>query len=398
MENENKQYFHKPLFIVLVLIAIISCLAIASATPLITQYNPESYAPKQLQWYIIGFVAMGITYKFGTERIYSCIWIIYWFLIILLIPLAIVQHFPALANPIIQPTNGATSWYVLPGLGSFQPSEFMKMVIIIVLSKIVEDHNAQYSLHTFETDCKLLLKVAAVVLPPCILIYLQNDAGVTMIILVSVIFLLFSSGLQMRWFIVGVSVIVAAVIAIAYIFLYHQDLFKTIFSGHKAGRFYGWLDPEGTYGDEGYQLFNALLSYGTASLFGHGFQSVIMNFPEAQTDFIFAVICQGGGLISGLIVLILIITLDVMILKTGLESDEKGRCVATGLFGVLFIQQVWNISMITGLLPITGITLPFISYGGSSLLSYMLMMGIIFDMEKQNRIVRGKLHSYEYNQ
>ena len=87
--------------------------------------------------------------------------------------------------------------------------------------------------------------------------------------------------------------------------------------------------------------------------------------------------------------------LDLIILKIGLNSNEKGRCFATGLFGVLFIQQIWNMSMVTGLLPITGITLPLFSYGGSSLLSYMLMMGVVLDMEKQNRILKSKLHSYE---
>ena len=210
-----------------------------------------------------------------------------------------------------------------------------------------------------------------------------------------ILFLLFSSGLQMRWFLFGAGLIVALVLFVAYIFLYNQDLFKTIFSGHKASRFYGWLDPEGTYSYEGYQLFNALLSLGTASLFGHGYRSVVMNFPEAQTDFIFAVITQSFGFVGGIIALILILSLDLIILKIGLNSNEKGRCFATGLFGVLFIQQIWNMSMVTGLLPITGITLPLFSYGGSSLLSYMLMMGVVLDMEKQNRILKSKLHSYE---
>lgn len=397
MDVEKKQLFHKPLLIIMVVIAIISCIAIASATPLITAAGPDTFWSRQLQWYIIGFVAMYVVYKFGNERIYSCIWIIYGILMFLLL-LLVLKHrfnFPVPFALDKSLTNGATSWFALPGLGSLQPSEFMKIALIIVLSKIVQTHNDTYTLHTFETDCKLLGKIAAVSLPPCLLVYLQNDAGVTMIIAVSVLFLLFASGLQMRWFIVGASILVIGILILVYIFLMNQELFKTIFSGHKASRFYGWLDPEGTYGNEGYQLFNALLSYGTASIFGHGFQSVVMNFPEAQTDFIFAVICQGGGLIAGLTVLVSIGFLDVTILKVGMQADEKGRCLTTGLFGLLFIQQVWNIFMITGLLPITGITLPFISYGGSSLLSYMLIIGMIFDIEKQNRIKQSKIHHYD---
>ncbi len=393
MDEQNRSFIHKPLVYTLIAISIFSCIAISSATPLTV--GNVNYAPKQAMWYIIGFIGMFATYKFGVDRIYTSAKVIYWALMVLLVPLAIIQHFPALANPLIRPVNGATSWYQIPGLGSFQPSEFMKMMILILLSKTVQEHNEHYSLHTFESDCQLLLKVASIVLPPCILIYLQNDSGVTMIIIVSVLFLLFSSGLQMRWFLFGAGLIIALVLFVAYIFLYNQDLFKTIFSGHKASRFYGWLDPEGTYSYEGYQLFNALLSLGTASLFGHGYRSVVMNFPEAQTDFIFAVITQSFGFVGGIIALILILSLDLIILKIGLNSNEKGRCFATGLFGVLFIQQIWNMSMVTGLLPITGITLPLFSYGGSSLLSYMLMMGVVLDMEKQNRILKSKLHSYE---
>ena len=261
MDVEKKQYFHRPLLVIMIIVALISCIAIASAKPLITYPNPGGYWSKQLQWYIIGFVAMYAVYKFGSDRIYSCIWIIYWILMFSLLLLALKHRF-GLPVPFAEEVNGATSWFIFPGIGGMQPSEFMKMAIIIALSKVVQEHNEQYTLHTFETDCKLLAKVAAVSLPPCLLIYLQNDAGVTMIIAVSVIFLLFASGLQMRWFIVGVSLLLIGILVIVYIFLYNQELFKSIFSGHKAGRFYGWLDPEGTYGQEGYQLFNALLSYG----------------------------------------------------------------------------------------------------------------------------------------
>ena len=120
-----------------------------------------------------------------------------------------------------------------------------------------------------------------------------------------------------------------------------------------------------------------------------------MPFPEAYTDFIFAVIAQGAGLIGAFVVLGLIIALDVTILNIGLHSTERHRSLATGLFGILFIQQFWNIGMVTGLVPITGITLPLLSYGGSSLLSYMIMFGLIFDIEKQNRIKRSKILTYQ---
>lgn len=395
IEQNRRQYIHRPLLTILISIAIVSCTAIASAVPLISAPNtdPNSFWKNQIKWYIIGFIVLFIVYKFGIERIYSCIWIAYWILMFLLL-LLVIDHFHILSIPYAKNINGATSWFSFPG-ASLQPSEFMKMVLIIVLSKIVEDHNLIYPLHTFETDCKLLLKIAGASLPPCLLIYLQNDTGVTFIIIVSIIFLLFSSGLQMRWFIFGASLVAILILFLSYVFLFNQNLFKQIFSGHKANRFYGWLDPEGTVKNHGFQLFYALLSYGTASITGHGFQSYIMPFPEAQTDFIFAVISQGAGLIGAITVLTLIVALDITILNIGLHSSERHRCLATGLFGILFIQQFWNIGMVTGLVPITGITLPLISYGGSSLVSYMIMFGIIFDIERINRIKRSKILTYQ---
>ena len=154
---------------------------------------------------------------------------------------------------------------------------------------------------------------------------------------------------------------------------FSPDIFSKIISGHKLDRFYGWVDPEGTVGKEGYQLFYSLLSYGTAGWFGHGIQAVIKVFPEAQTDFIFAVIVTDFGYIGGLITIAAIVALDVVI---------------------LIFQQVWNIGMILGLLPITGITLPFISNGGSSLLSYMIAIGMLVDMNSQNNILKNRLTSF----
>lgn len=401
--SNNKKFFCKPLFYILVALALISTLAISSAAPLINPAigSPTGFWMKQLMWYSLGFIAMFIVYQFSIESIYHGIWYVYYFLIFLLIILLIHHQLYYLRGisifkmPFVQSINGATSWFVFPGIGSIQPSEFMKMVLIICLSEKIHQHNEEYPIHTFDSDLIMIGKVLMTALPPCLLIYLQNDAGVTLIMLTSIVFILFASGLQMRWFIVGVIGVVSIIGIFVYLFIFQPDVFKQIISGHKADRFYGWLDPEGTIGEQGYQLFNALLSYGTASFFGHGFRSYVMYFPEAQTDFIFAVIVQGAGLTGGLIVLALILALDLVILYIGIRADNKYKYMISGLFGLLFFQQIWNISMVIGLLPITGITLPFISYGGSSLLSYMLVMGMLLDIEKQNRFKKSKNITYQ---
>ena len=208
---------------------------------------------------------------------------------------------------------------------------------------------------------------------------------------VSVFFVIFARGLRGEWFTVG-AIIVACVVALgAYLFIFQPHIFAKIITGHKLDRFYGWVDPEGTIRKEGFQLFYSLVSYGTAGWFGHGFQAMIKSFPEAQTDFIFAVILTDYGYIGGIITILAIVALDIVILKIGFDStNRRDKYFTMGIFGMLIFQQVWNIFMILGLLPITGITLPFISYGGSSLLSYMIAIAVFLDIDDQNQIIKNK--------
>ncbi|WP_455683041.1 FtsW/RodA/SpoVE family cell cycle protein [Thomasclavelia sp.] len=395
MEEKEKSVICWSLIGLLLLLCFISCLGIKSATPLITKGNPSTYWLKQLVFYGISFTLMIIVFKISNDRIYSSMWIIYGILIVLLVGLA-VEHFLHTRMgiqivPLAKYAGGATSWYKLPGF-DLQPSEFMKIILVVVMADIIDKHNTKYLIHNLHNDCLLIGKILAVSMPPCILVYLQNDAGVTMIMLASVVFIIFISGIQAGWFIIG-GIIVAIVLGVmVYIFLYEHELFANLMGGdHKLGRFYGWIDPEGTYGDQGYQLFNALLSYGTAGLWGHGMETALINLPEAQTDFIFAVIALSFGFVGGGFTILIICILDILLIRIGFKSkNNRDKYFTAGIFGLLIFQQVWNIGMVLGLFPITGITLPFLSYGGSSLLSYMIAMGIFLDMEKQTRIIDGK--------
>lgn len=395
MEEKEKSVICWSLIGLLLLLCFISCLGIKSATPLITKGNPSTYWLKQLIFYGISFTLMIVVFKISNDRIYSSMWIIYGILMVLLVGLAIEHflftHFGIKVIPLAKYTGGATSWYSLPGF-DFQPSEFMKIILVVVMADIIDKHNNKYLVHNLHNDCLLIGKILAVSMPPCILVYLQNDAGVTMIMLASVVFIIFMSGIQAGWFIIG-GIVVAIIIGVmVYIFLYEHDLFVSLMGGdHKLGRFYGWIDPEGTYGDQGYQLFNALLSYGTAGLWGHGMETALINLPEAQTDFIFAIIALSFGFVGGGLTILIICIFDILLIRIGFRSkNNRDKYFTAGIFGLLVFQQVWNIGMVLGLFPITGITLPFLSYGGSSLLSYMIAMGIFLDIEKQTRIIEGK--------
>lgn len=395
MEEKEKSVICWSLIGLLLLLCFISCLGIKSATPLITKGNPSTYWLKQLIFYGISFTLMIVVFKISNDRIYTSMWIIYGILVVLLVGLAIEHflftHFGIKVIPLAKYTGGATSWYKLPGF-DLQPSEFMKIILVVVMADIIDKHNNKYLVHNLHNDCLLIGKILAVSMPPCILVYLQNDAGVTMIMLASVVFIMFMSGIQAGWFVIG-GIVVAIIIGImVYIFLYEHELFVSLMGGdHKLGRFYGWIDPEGTYGDQGYQLFNALLSYGTAGLWGHGMETALVNLPEAQTDFIFAIIALSFGFFGGGLTILIICIFDILLIRIGFRAkNNRDKYFTAGIFGLLIFQQVWNIGMVLGLFPITGITLPFLSYGGSSLLSYMIAMGIFLDIEKQTRIIEGK--------
>ncbi len=222
MEEKEKSVICWPLIGLLLLLCFISCLGIKSATPLITKGNPSGYWIKQLMFYGISFILMFIVYKVSNDRIYSSMWIIYGILMVLLVGLAI-DHFAFTRFgihivPLAKWAGGATSWYNLK-VFDLQPSEFMKIIMVVVMADTVDKHNNRYLVHNIHNDCLLIGKLLAISLPPCILVYLQNDAGVTMIMLASVVFVIFMSGIQAGWFIIG-GIVVAIILGIGvYLFL-----------------------------------------------------------------------------------------------------------------------------------------------------------------------------------
>lgn len=399
MENIKNFIRKQPLISIMIVLCCISCFAILNAAPMIqnmTKTAAYTLWLKQFIFYGISVVMIYIINKIGNEQIYDKIWIIYWILMVLLIGLAIdhLVYTRIWSGHHIVPrakfVNGATSWYSLPGF-DLQPSEFMKIALVILLARITKEHNNYVLVPTFESELQYIWKCLKVVLPAAFLIYLQNDTGVVLILLMGFAFVVFSSGMRKQWFTVGLLLVGFIIVVGAYLFVFQPQIFSKIITGHKLDRFYGWLDPEGTYSNQGFQLFNSLLSYGTAGLFGHGFQSVVKSFPEAQTDFIFGVILTDYGFIGGVVTIAAIVTLDVIILKIGLDTtNRQDKYFTMGIFGMLIFQQVWNMGMILGLLPITGITLPFISYGGSSLLSYMIAIGLLIDINNQNNLIKNK--------
>ena len=267
--------------------------------------------------------------------------------------------------------NGSRSWFSVGPFG-FQPSELSKIVLIIFLSKYLEKYHNR--INKIKSG---LIPVILVVGLIVLLIMLEPDFGSSMIIILTVIATLFSSGLKYKFFgilgmigLFGISVIIViAPYRIARIVSFINP----------------WKDPLGS----GYQIIQSLYAIGPGGLFGHGLFSSRQKYfylPEPQTDFIFAILCEElGFLIAGFVILLFIILFYNIFVVSMKENNLFKKFLVIGIGSSLAIQTIMNLSVVVGLIPVTGVTLPFFSYGGSSLLVTILSIAIILNISENNK-------------
>ena len=367
----KKYRVDKWLVIFVFLFFLISVLTIGSAQLLI---GVSDLMKRQIIWYLIGFVLIFFVMKIRNEFFikYSCILYI---LGVVLLGLLLI-----FGNEV----NGAKCWFSIPHIGTFQPSEFMKIILILMLSSMIHKFNESNSNPTCFDEFKFILKVIFVVMIPSVLTFLQPDTGVVLIYLLITFIMLFISGIRYRWFVIAFSILGLAIGSVIFIYFYSQDMFINIFGTSfflRVDRLLDWSNSSG------YQLENGLSAIGAGGLFGYGLNNTPIYFPEPQTDFIFAVYASNFGFIGSVFLVLLIGLFDIKLISLAIRTSKSvNKYIIGGIIGMLIYQQVQNIGMTIGLLPITGITLPFISYGGSSLLSYMLMLGFIFNIS--NEVIR----------
>jgi len=369
MKKISKYKVNNWLLIFLFIFLAISFITINSAQYLIPD---NDLVIKQALWYLAGFILIYFIMFIGNDIIYRNAWILYIIGILSLIGLFFF-------GPEI---NNAQRWYLIPGIGTIQPSEFMKIILIIVLGTMIHKFNEKSSNHSLMEEFKFLVKVAIIVGIPSILTMLQPDTGAVFIYLFIAIVMLFIAGIRYRWFIILFTVLGFLIGSILIIYSTNVDLFIRIFGTDfflRVDRLLDWSNQTG------FQLENSMVSIGTGGLFGMGANSTPIYFPEPQTDFIFAVFANNFGFLGSFLLIGLFITFSVKLIMLANKSNNlTNKYIIAGLVGMLIYQQFQNIGMTFGIMPITGITLPFISYGGSSLLSYMIMMGIVFNISNSS--------------
>lgn len=371
MKKISKYKIEPGILISIILFAIISVVTISSAQMLLDD-TMKNLAFKQLIWYGTGFILAYFIMFIGNEFLYKNVWIFY---AIGVISLILLLFFGT-------PINNAKCWFVIKGIGNFQPSEFMKIILILTLATMINKFNKDYDKPTLMNEFKFLIKVFIVVLIPSFLTFLQPDTGVVLIYLLITFVMLFVAGIRYRWFLFVIAAAIIVVGSILVIYFISNDLFIKIFGTSfflRVDRLLDWSNGSG------YQLENGMTAISTGGLFGSGYKNTPIYFPEPQTDFIFAVFASNFGLIGATGLIALITYFDIKLIQIAINSKNNiNKYVISGIIGMLIYQQLQNIGMTLGLMPITGITLPFISYGGSSLLSYMIMAGIIFNISNES--------------
>lgn len=338
---------------------------IASATSTTSEFkynDPYRFALHQCIFAFLGLIIMLILSKIDYKIFYKysnlLLLISFILLILVLIPgVGIVR-------------NGSRSWF---GIGSFgiQPSELMKLTLIIFVSKYISNHeNKMDELKNYG------LPIIMVIILSFLLILLEPDFGSGMILVASVFLLLFTSKMKLSFFYKIGFLGIIGVILLVIIAPYRLKRITSFINP--------WTDPLGS----GFQSIMSMYAIGPGGLFGKGLGNSIQKkfyLPEPGTDFIFAIIAEELGFISVLIITISYILLFIIVIKSSLETkDVFGKYLSFGLAIELLIQTLINIMVVVGLIPITGVTLPFISYGGSSLLISMSAVGIILSIIKSN--------------
>lgn len=406
VKKDEKFYFDWILLGILGLFMVVSLVAIYKAGNHLG-ISTSGLVARQGMWYGLGFVTIFVLIKLGPEILYRASRIFYFIFLFLLAFLVLVKYTPALHGPLeflITEVNGAWAWYQLPGAGTFQPSEFMKIWLVFITADVIHQHNSRIGRSNFKNDLKLFFKIGLWVLPPLVLIFLQPDTGLPLIIVISIIFMMYVAGTKNYWFLGILVGLVLLYFGVIYLYYNHPDILGNLVGGsssnqYKLRRFFGWLEYEKYAQTWGYQLYNSLIALGMGGPTGLTESNFIVHISEAQTDFIFSVIGSQFGLFGSLAVIGLCLILNLKLIVTAITSiDSKSKYIIGGILGIFMYQQIQNISMMIGLLPITGITLPLISYGGSSLISYMIALSypfMVYSHTKNNPVYEeSRMPSY----
>ncbi len=352
------------ILILAIILAIIGIVGIYSAG-LNSTSSSDEYA-KQIVWVSVSLVAMFVVWMLD-YRLSSIIGLVAF-------PICLILLVIVLFTPEV---NGASSWFNIGNI-LIQPSEFMKFAYILLLAKYID---YVYTRGKDAINKLTYIGVAlGIFLAPVILIMLQPDFGTALVFASITFFMLFKSGLSYKY-IVALILVLIVMIPVLYFF---------VLSDYQQARIQVFLNPEQEPLGAGYNAIQSKIAVGSGMLFGTGLgkgtQTQWGYLPVKSSDFIFSVISEEFGFVISTLIVIIYIVMLYRILKIAETSkDRLGSVIAVGVFGMFFFHFLENIGMTIGLMPITGIPLPFVSYGGSSMLTNFVALGLVLSISSRRQ-------------
>ena len=319
---------------------------------------------KHFTWFITGIILMIILMSIDYE-VLGKLWIPFYVLMLLALFLVLFT----------EPIQGATSWFMF-GAVSIQPSEFSKIILIIGLAKIITWINEKKKLNNPLYLLLILLFIAV----PTLLIIRQPDYGTAMVILVVSAIMMFSAGISL-WYVLGSLILIGA--SLPFIYLYILPI-------HAKERINVFLNPQSDPLGSGYNIIQSILAVGSGQVWGMGLfngnQTQLGYLPMKTTDFIFSVISEEMGFVMSMVIVVLFVLLIIRTFHIAKNAkDMLGSLMAAGIGAMFLAHFVENVGMTIGLMPITGIPLPFISYGGSSMLTNCIAIGILLSINRKRK-------------
>jgi len=380
------RHFEWPLALIVLSLSLFGVLSIyaATGTPVdegtnytfleMLQIQPFTYARLQLIWMVAGAVALLAMIFFDYQLFGDFKNVFYWGNVILLVAVKVLAE---------AGRGGMSGWFQWGSGRTLQPSEFGKIAIIIALAKLFADREKPI------TKIGELFRVGCYVGLPLALVVIQPDVGTALVYVAIFAGMLFASGTD-RKIIIGIICIIILMLVPVWYIMENSDNFR-------VDRIQVWLDPTYAPNGAGMQTTNGRIAVGSGGLWGKGLFSVgnfaALNYiPDDHTDFIFAIVCETFGLVgAGGMILLFLSMLIRMVMLSMRAQDAFGSYLIVGVMSMMLFHIFENIGMVIGLMPVTGIPLPFVSYGGSNYITNILGIGLVINVAMRSKA--GQAHA-----
>jgi len=375
-----------PVFCLLVIGVVAIYIAVSHDYP----QNIWPILGQQLAWIVLGIIISFVVMFFNTKFLWQATPYLYALgLVLMVLPLVFY-------NPNLVAATGAKNWVSIGGVTLFQPSEFMKISYILILARVIVQFTQKHKEkeRTIALDFHLILWLIVFTLPVLVLLALQSDLGTALVFVAIFAGLVLLSGVSWKIIIPIFATVVSGIAGFLAIFItkdgrafMHQVGMPT----YQINRILAWLNPFDYAQTTTYQQAQGQIAIGSGGLFGQGFNVSNLLIPVRESDMIFTVIAEDFGFIGSVLVITLYLLLIYRMLKITLKSNNQFYTyISTGFIMMLLFHIFENIGAVTGLLPLTGIPLPFISQGGSAIISNLIGVGLLLSMSYQTHLAEEK--------